>query len=85
MNAAVKMIGKVAAYTDDPRLAPAFFVSFYEGFVSNPDTGFQRGAAPIVALMVFGLVMLSLPLKMYFRWVFNLKYIISIPEWFFNI
>jgi hypothetical protein len=30
-------------------------VSFYEGFVSNPDTGFQRGAAPIVALMVLGL------------------------------
>ncbi|MBH50281.1 MAG: cytochrome C [Candidatus Marinimicrobia bacterium] len=33
----------------------------------------------------FGLSMLSLPLKMYLRWMFNLKYIIAIPEWFFNI
>ena len=37
------------------------------------------------ALMTFGLVMLSLPLKMYFRWIFNLKYFIAIPEYFFNI
>ena len=36
-------------------------------------------------LMFFGLVMLSLPIKMYLRWLFNLKYIIAIPEWFFNI
>ena len=53
--AAIFLLTPVAAYTDDPRLAPAFFVSFYEGFVSNPDTGVQRGAAPIVALMVLGL------------------------------
>ena len=38
-----------------------------------------------VSLMLFGLVMLSLPLKMYFRWIFNLKYFIAIPEYFFNI
>ncbi|MEE9165853.1 MAG: cytochrome C [Candidatus Neomarinimicrobiota bacterium] len=31
------------------------------------------------------LCMLALPLKMYLRWIFNLKYIISIPEFFFNI
>ena len=36
-------------------------------------------------LMFFGLSMLSLPIKMYLRWLFNLKYIIAIPEWFFNI
>lgn len=29
--------------------------------------------------------MISLPLKMYLRWIFNLKYIIAIPEFFFNI
>jgi hypothetical protein len=29
--------------------------------------------------------MLALPLKMYSRWLFNLKYIIAIPEAFFNI
>ena len=28
---------------------------------------------------------LSLPIKMYLRWIFNLKYLVSIPEWFFNI
>ena len=37
------------------------------------------------ALMVFGLVMFSLPIKMYLRWMFNLSYFVSIPEWFFNI
>jgi len=36
-------------------------------------------------LMLFGLLMLSLPIKMYLRWIINLKYIVSIPEWFFNI
>ncbi|MDZ4817860.1 MAG: hypothetical protein SGJ20_02695 [Planctomycetota bacterium] len=30
------------------------------------------------------LFMLSLPLKMLLRWIFNLKYIISIPEYFLN-
>ena len=36
-------------------------------------------------LIFFGLALLSLPIKMYLRWAFNLKYIIAIPEWFFNI
>ncbi len=36
-------------------------------------------------LMFFGLSMLSLPIKMYLRWTINLKYLIAIPEWFFNI
>jgi len=31
------------------------------------------------------LSMVALPLKMYMRWLFNLKYIIAIPEAFFNI
>lgn len=38
--------------------------------------------------MVFAnlvLFMASLPIKMVLRWVFNLKYIVGIPEWFFNI
>ena len=33
-------------------------------------------------LMLF---MMSLPIKMVLRWSLNLKYIVSIPEWFFNI
>ncbi|MGC4003472.1 MAG: hypothetical protein QM811_10180 [Pirellulales bacterium] len=28
--------------------------------------------------------MMSLPIKMVLRWIVNLKYIISIPEWFLN-
>ena len=43
------------------------------------------GPVRYVSLMVFGLVMFALPIKMYCRWIFNLKYFISIPEWFFNI
>jgi hypothetical protein len=31
------------------------------------------------------LMMLSLPIKMYLRWIFNLKYIVAIPEFAFNI
>ena len=27
----------------------------------------------------------ALPIKMYLRWLFNLKYIVAIPEYFFNI
>ena len=37
-----------------------------------------------VTVMLF-LSMLSLPVKMLARWVFNLKYIVSIPELFLNI
>jgi hypothetical protein len=37
-----------------------------------------------IAALLF-LAMVSLPLKMYLRWLFNLKYIIAIPEAFFNI
>ena len=36
-------------------------------------------------LMLFGLSMFALPIKMYLRWFFNLKYIVAIPEYFFNI
>ena len=37
-----------------------------------------------IGAMLF-LAMFALPLKMYMRWLFNLKYIIAIPEAFFNI
>jgi len=41
-----------------------------------------------IRFMVFAqllLFMAALPLKMVLRWGFNLKYIIAIPEWFFNV
>lgn len=31
------------------------------------------------------LMMMSLPIKMLARWIFNLKYVVAIPEFFFNI
>ncbi|MBI4115504.1 MAG: cytochrome C [Candidatus Omnitrophica bacterium] len=31
------------------------------------------------------LTMVALPIKMYLRWAFNLKYIVALPEFFFNI
>lgn len=36
-------------------------------------------------LVMLILMMMSLPIKMYLRWAFNLKYLVSIPEFFFNI
>lgn len=35
--------------------------------------------------IIFLLLAISLPIKMYLRWAFNIKYIIAIPEFFFNI
>lgn len=38
------------------------------------------------AIMIFlMLTMLGMPIKMVLRWAFNLKYLIAIPEFFFNI
>jgi len=31
------------------------------------------------------LIMLMMPIKMYLRWAFNLKYFVHIQEFFFNI
>ncbi len=44
-----------------------------------------RGQVRYVIGMIMLLTMLSLPIKMYLRWAFNLKYIVGIPEFFFNI
>ncbi|HUT90679.1 MAG TPA: PLDc N-terminal domain-containing protein [Thermoguttaceae bacterium] len=41
-----------------------------------------RGRYAIMVLLL--LMMLMLPLKMILRWSFNLSYIVSIPEYFFN-
>ncbi len=35
--------------------------------------------------IVLLLIAMSLPIKMFLRWVFNLKYLIAIPEYFFNV
>jgi hypothetical protein len=35
--------------------------------------------------IVFLLLAISLPIKMYLRWFFNIKYLVAIPEFFINI
>jgi hypothetical protein len=47
---------------------------------------YEKLGAPryYVATFLF-LMMMSLPIKMLSRWLFNLKYIVAIPEFFFNI
>ena len=47
---------------------------------------YDRLGAPryYVATFLF-LMMMALPIKMLLRWLFNLKYIVAIPEFFFNI
>ncbi len=43
------------------------------------------GAVRYSFWMMLFMTMLSLPIKMFLRWSFNLKYIVAIPEFFFNI
>src|SRR5262247_861316 len=47
---------------------------------------FQKlGASRFYVTVFLFLMMMSLPAKMLARWIFNLKYIVAIPEIFFNI
>ena len=45
----------------------------------------KLGPARYYILIFLLLLMFSLPIKMYLRWALNLKYIVAIPEFFFNI
>ncbi|RKY16873.1 MAG: cytochrome C [Planctomycetota bacterium] len=45
------------------------------------EMGFMRFSVLVGLLLMMG----SLPIKMLLRWTINLKYIVAIPEWFFNI
>jgi hypothetical protein len=45
----------------------------------------KMGPARYYVGVVLFLLMLSLPIKMYLRWAFNLKYVVAFPEIFFNI
>ncbi|PYT08229.1 MAG: hypothetical protein DMF49_05850 [Acidobacteria bacterium] len=58
-----------------PILARTAFRRFFEKM------GFIRYNV-MVFLLLF---MIALPIKMYLRWAFNLKYIVAINEFFFNI
>lgn len=58
-----------------PLFAKTIFKRIYE----------QLGNFSFGVFVFLVLSMMSLPIKMYLRWIFNLKYIIAIPEFFFNI
>ncbi len=45
----------------------------------------SMGAVRYQIMMFLLLCMFSLPIKMVLRWTINLKYIVAIPEYFFNI
>jgi hypothetical protein len=45
----------------------------------------KMGAVRYLVLVVLLLHMAALPIKMVLRWTMNLKYIVAIPEFFFNI
>jgi len=58
-----------------PLFAKTIFKRIYE----------QLGNFSFGVFVFLVLSMMSLPIKMYLRWIFNLKYLIAIPEFFFNI
>ena len=45
----------------------------------------RMGAVRYLILVILLLLMAALPIKMVLRWTMNLKYIVAIPEYFFNI
>jgi hypothetical protein len=45
----------------------------------------KMGTARYLIGVSLVLIMISLPIKMYLRWIFNLKYVVNIPEFAFNI
>ena len=45
----------------------------------------KLGPARYYVTIFLFLMMMSLPIKMLARWIFNLKYVVAIPEFFFNI
>ena len=58
-----------------PLLARTVFRTFF----------IKMGFIRYITLINLLLFMMSLPIKMVLRWSFNLKYIVAIPEYFFNI
>ena len=65
-------LGLVALYMG---LLPPLLGKFYE----------KMGTVRFLIGVNLALIMLALPIKMYLRWIFNLKYIVNIPEFSFNI
>jgi len=65
----------------------AFYFMILPGLLTVPLKGLrlQLGFARYHLLMQLALWMALVPIKMVFRWTMNLKYIVAITEWFFNV
>ncbi len=72
-------LGLVLTFAYLAVLPPIMAVTIFRKFFVK--MGFLR----FMVLSNLILFMASLPIKMVLRWSFNLKYIVAIPEWFFNI
>ncbi len=59
-------------------LPPILAATVFRGFFA------KMGLIRFMIMSNLLLLMISLPLKMVLRWTVNLKYIISIPEYFLN-
>ena len=49
---AVVLLTPINAYVGEQYYVPAIFISLYEGIFLSADYGFQRGAAPILAMLL---------------------------------
>ena len=75
------------------REAPGFLVLFVYFMIPPAAAAFtfckkalqEMGVARYVVASFLILTVIAVPIKMYLRWTFNLKYIVAIPEFFFNI
>ena len=65
----------------------AYFLTIPTVMAKKWFNGFYNMLGPIRyhVMMFLLLCMVALPVKMLMRWLFNLKYIVGIPEYFFNI
>lgn len=70
-------------FTALPLAIKILFKDFYQTFVTT--YGKIPGTIRYMLVIMFLLVMVAVPIKMYLRWGFNLKYIVFIPEYFFNV
>jgi hypothetical protein len=73
----------IAYFTVVPFLLSRIFKDFKDSFVTR--YGKIPGLIRYTLVIMFLMVMLAVPIKMYLRWAFNLKYIVFIPEYFLNI
>jgi hypothetical protein len=74
-----EMFGFILIFAYFLLIPPLFAKKWFNGFYNT------LGPVRYHVMMFLLLCMTALPIKMVLRWFFNLKYIVGIPEYFFNI